>query len=339
MYRITERTLKKSKLDVKDKKLLVLLSENSRSTINELAKKVQLKRDTVAYRIKRMEQNELILRYFPEIDYSALGFNQYHVFFVVDESDEKAKEEFIEYIKSHPGTLNLIEYSDRWDFEWRFIAKDFDEFDDALTQVYIKFSSIIQERAKLIHRNTFYSILLPYDFHEMKRSTRIEIPKENGKISVDEKDLKLLKHLSENSRQSTYELSKKISLSADAIRLRIKRLEKKGVIQKYTVTLNLSKLGYHWYTFAQQMKIFDKHAEAKFQTLVKDHPYIIKAVKTIGYWDVIVYIIAKSAKNFHKTIKQLKREFSDIIDTYSTFVAYEEHIFNPFPDSLLIGNK
>ena len=70
MFRVSHDIIwKKPKLDVKDKKILVLLSKNSRMPISEMAKKVQLSRDTVAYRIKRMQKLNVILQFFPAIDF------------------------------------------------------------------------------------------------------------------------------------------------------------------------------------------------------------------------------------------------------------------------------
>ncbi|MCB9359650.1 AsnC family transcriptional regulator [Candidatus Woesearchaeota archaeon] len=334
MFRINEESMKPVKLDVKDKKLLVLLSENSRMTINDLAKKVQLKRDTVAYRLKRLEKLGIVLRYYPQIDFERLGYHQFHVFYVLDESKKEKKKEFVDYLERYPGTLNLIEYSDRWDYEWTFLAKNIEEFDDAVNDVHSKFYEAIKERAKILHVDTFYSILLPYDFYEVKNKHVTE-PKKKIAYDPDKKDMRLLNVLSKNARLSTYEIAKTVPLSPDAIRLRIKKLEDSGIIRKYTVMLNLSLLGYHWFTFAKQMRNFDKVHEAKFREIVEPHPYIIRAVKTIGPWDLLVYIIAANTKNFHKTIKELKQEFADVIGPYDTFVAYEEHMFNPFPDILL----
>ena len=55
MFRINQDVKQKQlKIDKKDKKILVLLSEDSRMPVSEIAKKVQLSKDTVSYRIKRM---------------------------------------------------------------------------------------------------------------------------------------------------------------------------------------------------------------------------------------------------------------------------------------------
>ncbi len=60
----------------------------------------------------------------------------------------------------------------------------------------------------------------------------IELP-ENGLSCVDEKDFRLLVALYENARQSYRSLGRKVSLSAPAVRERLKSLEKKGVLQGY----------------------------------------------------------------------------------------------------------
>nr|WP_319516869.1 Lrp/AsnC family transcriptional regulator [uncultured Cohaesibacter sp.] len=57
------------------------------------------------------------------------------------------------------------------------------------------------------------------------------------KQSLDICDRKILKELSANARISHSELGKKIHLSRNAVRQRIERLERDGVIRAYTVRL------------------------------------------------------------------------------------------------------
>ncbi len=142
MFRLSE-DVTPIKLDVKDKKLLVLLSENARRPISELSKKLQLARDTVAYRIKGLENLGAIQGFYPIIDFTRLGYNKYRVFLLVDETDKEKQQELISDLKNNPNTRHVILYSDRWDIEWTLIAKDIEEFDSIVTDVLGKFSSII----------------------------------------------------------------------------------------------------------------------------------------------------------------------------------------------------
>ena len=62
---------------------------------------------------------------------------------------------------------------------------------------------------------------------------------------MDEKDIQIIKALETNARVSFIEIAKKLRMSESAVRKRVKRLEEDGVIEKYTVVVNPSKLGYN----------------------------------------------------------------------------------------------
>ncbi len=57
-------------------------------------------------------------------------------------------------------------------------------------------------------------------------------------IKLDEYDLKLINLLRNNARLSISELAKLLGLSRPTVKARLERLEKKGIIQKYTVKLS-----------------------------------------------------------------------------------------------------
>ena len=62
-------------------------------------------------------------------------------------------------------------------------------------------------------------------------------------MDLDEKDLKVLQALIENSKARTSQLSKKLRMPITTIHNRIKKLEKLGVIKNYTVVPDYKKLG------------------------------------------------------------------------------------------------
>jgi len=329
MYRISSEQRKQLKIDVKDKKILVELSENSRIPISELAKRVGLGRDTVNYKLNRMKKLGVIVRCYPEVRFRFLGYNFFHVFLLIEETNKEKQKQLINTIEKHPNVMGVLEYSDQWDIEFMLIARSFEEFDEAVSDICAPFTDIIIEKDKLAVIKTYYSILLPYKLYGPPT-----IPKKKclEKYIVDKKDLQILSVLAHDCRQSTYEIAKHVNLSADAIGLRIKRLLNTGIINKFTILPNLSLLNCSWYTFVMRMKVFTKQYEAKFKTYVQDHPYIIRAEKTLGDWDVLVYIIVQHPKEFHRTVKEIKNKFSDTIKSYATFVAYKEHMFNPMPE-------
>lgn len=61
---------------------------------------------------------------------------------------------------------------------------------------------------------------------------------------MDEKDRKIIAALRENAKMPIRKISKRVHITESAIRKRVKRLEREGVIEGYTVVANPSKLGY-----------------------------------------------------------------------------------------------
>ncbi|MBR9699723.1 AsnC family transcriptional regulator [Candidatus Woesearchaeota archaeon] len=318
---------KQIKVDVKDKKILSLLAENSRMPLSKIAKKIRLSRDSVSYRVKRLYDKGVIVKFTPQIDFHPFGMSKYHVFLLLDESSPR-HDELVSALKKHPATVNLREYSDQWDLEWTIAARSVQEFDDIRLSIMAQFPKIIMDRNKLLVVAKYPSVVLPFQHQEITEKKR------TGNYRMDKLDYAILNVLSDDCRVSTYSIAKKIKLSADAIGLRMKKMFNSGIIYRYTVVLDFLKLGYTWYTFALRMKVFDKKDQSRFRMFVRQHPQIIKAVKTLGNWDLLVYVIASTPKEFHTTIKDIKKEFSSTIRRYATFVAYKEHVFRPLPKVL-----
>ncbi|MEM4240171.1 MAG: Lrp/AsnC family transcriptional regulator [Candidatus Woesearchaeota archaeon] len=60
---------------------------------------------------------------------------------------------------------------------------------------------------------------------------------------LDENDIKLLRLIQEDSKLSIQELSKETGLPPTTVHNRTKRMEKEGIIRKYTAEINWSKAG------------------------------------------------------------------------------------------------
>jgi Lrp/AsnC family transcriptional regulator for asnA, asnC and gidA len=61
-------------------------------------------------------------------------------------------------------------------------------------------------------------------------------------MDLDEKDLRVLDELKDNAKRTTSQISKRIGLPITTVHNRIKKLEKLGIIKRYTVELDYKKL-------------------------------------------------------------------------------------------------
>ncbi len=327
---IESEEIEKVKIDKKDRKILALLSENSRVALSEIAKKVKLSRDAVDYRIRRLQNKRVLLKAIPVITLKKFGYYQFHTFMLLDESEPEKKKKLVNELKRHPSVRNIMEYSDRWDLEVVFLAKSVKEFDDMLTDLISKYPRLIKDKTTVEVISNYKTLYMPHSlYEEVEPSVKEQISDEE--VEVDEKDIHIINILSQDGRQSTYKIAEKVDLSPDAVSYRIKKLIEKKVINKFSTIINLSKIGQHWFTVAVNFTAMDKKIEMKFKEFVSNNKNVIRAVKVHGQWDVLLYVVCDGAVSFHSTIREIKREFADVIKNYETWVAYREHVYTCFP--------
>ncbi|MEM2373136.1 MAG: Lrp/AsnC family transcriptional regulator, partial [Thermoproteota archaeon] len=61
---------------------------------------------------------------------------------------------------------------------------------------------------------------------------------------IDELDLKILREFIEDSRVTYREIAKKLGIAPGTVLSRIRKMEEKGIIKKYTLSVDYQKLGY-----------------------------------------------------------------------------------------------
>lgn len=327
LFRIepTERTIK---LDVKNKKILSLLVRNARTPLNRIAKRVQLSRDAVAYRIRRLQQQGVIVGYTPIIDYKKLGFYTFHLFLLVSEESEEKRNELISYLTGHRNVVRVLEFNDRWDFEVALVARSIEDFNDFLRQLDEKFSGVILEEDKLTVLERYSSSYLPDIFYEEEK------PKQKAAVEIDEKDLAILKSLAADAKKPYYDIGTELGIDADTVHNRVRKMLEGGVIKNFTAVVDISLLNYSFYVFISTMRTLNSSDEVKLQDIVATNKNVLEILKTLGDYDVLTYVAVENPFMLHKAIKEIKHRFSHTIKNYLTLVAYREHVFKPVPEAV-----
>jgi len=133
-------------LDSKDKKILEQLQINARQSISSISKKTGLPRDVVKYRIKKLEENDVIRFYHAIINPAKLGHPMYtFVLFTLSNFDVNKEKEFIGFLKQHRKIVTVAKISGNWDIGLNICSTDFKDFDETMYEIRTKFSDIIKE--------------------------------------------------------------------------------------------------------------------------------------------------------------------------------------------------
>ncbi|MCX6819277.1 MAG: Lrp/AsnC family transcriptional regulator [Candidatus Aenigmarchaeota archaeon] len=131
---------------------------------------------------------------------------------------------------------------------------------------------------------------------------------------LDEKDRRILNILAENARTKLTQIARHVQLSIDSTKKRIEKLEKDGVIAKYTIQPNPDKyglpLGIHIYI---KLMNVTKERYDEFISTMKKNPRIIDLMSMLGDYDVYIVLLAKDTIELDKMKIEIKQKFSDII--------------------------
>lgn len=119
---------------------------------------------------------------------------------------------------------------------------------------------------------------------------------------LDQTDLKILELLLSNSRMQWQEIGEQVHLTGQAVKNRIDRMEKLGVIEGYTIKLDLHKLGIDVTAFITvYMKTTDHNA---FHDFLKANTIVDEAHRVSGEG---CYLLKVHTSNQEELVELLDR--------------------------------
>lgn len=135
-----------AKLDAKDRKILEAISANARLSIADISRKTNIQRDSVLYRINKMQKQKAIRFFHTVLNPSVLGYEIYSfVNFTLYNLSEQKEKAFLSFLKTHPNIVYVAKTTGKWDITINIAAKNLKHFDEIMTQIRMKFSDIIKD--------------------------------------------------------------------------------------------------------------------------------------------------------------------------------------------------
>ena len=138
-------------LDNKDKQLLTLLQENSRSSLTELSKALNLSIDSTHKRLKKLIKEEIV--YFHAlIDPKKIGYDLIvNIQIKLNNISEEELTKLINFLKNHPRVIELISILGDYDLTCVIIAKNTIELEELSREIRQKFKNIIADWRTVIN--------------------------------------------------------------------------------------------------------------------------------------------------------------------------------------------
>lgn len=120
---------------------------------------------------------------------------------------------------------------------------------------------------------------------------------------MDKVDHKIIQHLLQDGRSSFSSIAKDVNLTDVAIKKRVERLKRKGVISAITADLNLKVLGYENPIFVQIRSEISKNKELIKR--LKEFDYIIELHQVLGEYNLLAKLVVPNLSLAEKFIEKL----------------------------------
>jgi Lrp/AsnC family transcriptional regulator, leucine-responsive regulatory protein len=312
------------KLTKADNIILSNISHNPRILEKELARKCNLSKDSIRYRINRLEKLKVILGYGAFIDYSVLGYNSFKFYMRLNATVEE-KEKLRLFLEKERNVFALFESHGNWDIAMVVFTKNRQEYYDLENKLLSEFGKLIVSRrfCSMLDAVILSNNLL----HDNKKIEERNIWGASLIEDIDEKDKILINSLHSNSKESLVNLSEKVGLSIDAVSKRIKKLKIKKIIPFFTTDIDYNKLGFEKYKLFIYVKNYSPEIENKIFDFLKYKKNTVNIIRILGPWKLEVEFLIKEHSEFEKILSELQKEFSGTIQRLDFSIVRNETLF------------
>ncbi|MDE3236879.1 MAG: Lrp/AsnC family transcriptional regulator [Bacteroidota bacterium] len=140
-------------------------------------------------------------------------------------------------------------------------------------------------------------------------------------ISLDSKDLAILKILQQNARATVKEIADEVHLSTTPVHERIKRMEQAGVIKQYATLVDHSKVKKGLMVICYvSLKEHSKNAGSKFIKHIHNLPEVIECYNISGEFDFMLKVLAENMDDYYNFHVNKLSQSENIGNVQSVFV-------------------
>ena len=308
-------------MDKIDLKIIKALLKNGRISTTQLAKRVRISRENTHYRMEQLTKKEIIREFVTQINYRALGYIHHTVFLEYNKITKEIEKELLYFLKNSVFVSWIGLLTGKWSITFDIFTKKQKEIDSFLSDLLSKFQQSIKNyRIMQIADSNYYFEKLIASIHKMP------MKKPEKKFKYDQQDIKIIEKLNKNTRAKYTDIAKKLNLSANAIKIRIKKLEHSGLIQGYSVSLNHLAFGYEWQGIQIKIEIPNKAVERKIKSYVANNEKIIflyHYTKT-GMYDYDIGVLVRDSSELREFINEFRTIFHDAARIEDTFLVLKE---------------
>jgi len=322
------------KLDHIDKKIIYELGKNSRFSFKQIAKNISSKKEVVAYRFNQLIKNGIITKFVPVFALSKINIFSSKIYIRLHGLNEESEDKLYKDLLNDKNIVWVAKSVGRWDLLIAMYTKNVIGFSKLKEKILTKFGRNIKdyditqiEDALVFNRD--YLINRSPNYRK-----EFVFAGEASNIKLKDAELKIINLIKNNARFRILDIADNLGVDPRTIMNTIKRLEKKEILQGYTVFLDLKKIGFQLHKLCIHLENYNKKDVESLILLLKQDPKIIHLIKSMGSWELEVEIESDDIQEIHDYIKRLKNNFPKLIKQIELVTITDELKLNFFPEKI-----
>jgi len=293
------------KLDAHDKKILFELDNNSRLSAGEIGRKIRLSKETVNYRLKRIISQKWIIKFYPLINASKLGYYYYKIFLKFNKMPGTVETELIHFLRSDPSCANLRILNGRYDLAFLTMQPN----PLGLREFFISFNKSF---GAYILQKSIHTVLFTHHSNQKfaieDKSIRTTLYHgEVTNVKMDKIDYFILKSISKNTRVRLVELATSLHQGLQVVRYRLRRLEHKQVINGYFSAFNFNLLNRKLVQIDLTLKQYNNIAQ--MITFLEQKGVCLFIYEIIGRYDLSIELYVENDFTLKIILNEFKEKF------------------------------
>ena len=310
------------RVDSRDRAILFELDLSEARSARDVAKRVGLSEDAVSYRLRRLQQAGVLRGFYTLINVSRLGYRAFRVYLKLEDISPRKEGQLVSSLARRPNFWWVCTLEGGpWDLGVQVWARNADEFRALWEGAFRKYKRFVDEENLSIQTGIVHlrrSYLKGVD-RRKKDSVSLEI---GEPVSLDSFDWRLLRATAAHARMPLVQLAEKMGVTPMAVKYRLDKLGKAGVIEGVRPVLDLAKLGYRFYKvnfFLRDLSVIPemrKWAEA--------NPNVTHVYDYAGYSDIEFSFELESDERLHELVNEVREKFSGKIKNAHSWRISEE---------------
>jgi Lrp/AsnC family leucine-responsive transcriptional regulator len=145
----------------------------------------------------------------------------------------------------------------------------------------------------------------------------------NANNSLDPVDRKILSILQENGRITNVKLASEVGLSPPTVLERVRKLEERGIIEKYVALVDPAKVGLGLCAFVQVSLSFHRRKEIeRFRSEVLEFPEVLECYHVSGEGDYLLKVVAGDIQGYRDWLVTRLTNL-EVVQRVQTIIVFE----------------